>query len=294
MAIGLIVAAAVGFALLDPDARVQGWVGGEPFFQGRSATAWRRDLIQTDDVRSTAAREALTRGKGDAVPVCAWIMEHAAEPEARGRAADAIRQMGKDGTSGGDALLQALDDPDPIVRGVAFQAVEALAPDLPADALPKLIVHSPPLEGIRAIAKYGPAAESAIPKLVELMKHDDPAVRFQAVRALSKIGEAAIPQVPELIQLMANDPSDKVREIAAEAIGALGPAAAVKYPETIPALARALKDSAWNVRRDAVRSLGQLGPAARSVLAQVKPLEKDENERVKKAAAVAVQQIEKK
>ena len=107
VAIGLIVAAAVGFAILDPDAHLQGWVGGEPFFQGRSASAWRRNLIQTDDVRSTAAREALTSGKGDAVPVCVWVMEHAAEPEARGRAADAIRQMGKDGKSGGEALLKA-------------------------------------------------------------------------------------------------------------------------------------------------------------------------------------------
>ena len=172
--------------------------------------------------------------------------------------------------------------------------MEALAPDLPADALPKLIARSPPLEAIRAIAQYGSAAESAIPKLVELMKNDDPAVRFQAVRALSKIGAAAIPQVPAFIQMMASDVSDKVREIAAEAIGALGPAAAAKYPEAIPALAKALKDQAWNVRRDAVRSLGQLGPAAKPVLAEVKALEKDDNDRVKKAAAVAVRQIEKK
>src|SRR6185437_1568177 len=195
--------------------------------------------------------ETLTNGKSAAIPVCAWIMEHAAEPSARGRAADAIKQMGKDGKSGGEALLKALDDPDPIVLGVAFQAVEALAPDLPADALPKLIAHSPPLEGIRAIAKYGPAAETAIPKLVDLMKHDDPAVRFQAVRALSKIGDAAIPQVPAFMRMMANDGNDKVREIAAEAIGTLGPAAAAKYPEAVPALAKALKDPAWNVRRDA-------------------------------------------
>lgn len=294
LAMAVLVAGGIGFVVLDPDARLLGWVGGEPFFQGRSATAWRHDLLQADEVKRTVSREALTQGKAEAVPVCAWILDRAPEPDARSRAADAIKQMGKEGEPAGEALLKALDDPDAIVRGVAAQAVEALAPDLPSDAVPQLIAHFPQIECIRAIAKFGPAGKEAIPRLVELLKNANAKVRFQAVRALSKIGADSLPEVPTFIRMMAEDADDKVREISAEAIGALGPAAAAAHPDSIPALAKALKDPAWNVRRDAVRSLGQLGAAAKPVLAQVKALEKDEDDRVKKAAARAAQALEKK
>jgi len=288
----LLLTAGVGFAFLDPDARLRGWIGGEPFFQGRSATAWSHDLGQADEVKSTATRAALSEGKGEALPVCTWLLERSPNPVVRARAADALKQMGAEGEPTGPALLKALDDPDPVVRGVALQAVEALAPRLPADALPRLIARFPEVESIRIVAKFGPAAAEATPRLVELIKHGEPTVRFQAVRALGKIGPTSIPLVPEFLRLLANDPNDKVREISAEVIGQLGPASAQKYPDVVPALAKALNDPAWNVRRDAVRSLGQLGSLAKPVLASVKAREKDDDERVRTAATRAVRQIE--
>jgi HEAT repeat protein len=200
--------------------------------------------------------------------------------------------MGEAAKPAGDALLKALDDPDPLVRGVAFQAVEALAPDLPDGALPRLIGHFPDLEAIRSVARYGARAKEAIPRLIELIENEDHRVRFQAVRALGKIGAEAIPQTPKFLHLMQSDPNDKVREISAEVLGQLGPPVASAYPQAVPALAKALKDSAYNVRRDAVRSLGQLGPAAKSVLGDVKAATKDQNEKVREAAERSVRQIE--
>jgi HEAT repeat protein len=288
---GLVILG-IGFALLDPEARVRGWVNGEPSFQGRYASAWRSELRQSDEIKSTAAREALTQGKGEAVPVCVWLLEHAEESEVRARSADALKRMGPEAKPAGDALVKALDDPDPIVRAVALQAIDAMAPDLPAGALGKLLGLFPDVDAIKAVAKFGPAAKEAIPRLAELLNHKEASVRFQSAKALGKIGAASVPHVPELIRLMGSDPDDKVREISAEVIGQLGPAAAAAFPQAVPALAKALKDPAWNVRRDAVRSLGQLGPAAKGVLNEVKTAVKDGNELVRTAAATAVRKIE--
>ena len=87
LALVLLAVAGLAVAFLDPDARLRGWVAGEPFFRGRAATAWRHDLRQPDEAAAVAARDALTAGKGDAVPVCAWLVARAPEapPPARDR-----------------------------------------------------------------------------------------------------------------------------------------------------------------------------------------------------------------
>jgi HEAT repeat protein len=290
VAVVVLVAAGIAFAVLDPAARVRGWLTGQPFYQGRAASAWEADLHSSDEVKAAAARDALAAGKGEAVPVCVWVLEHAGEPEARGRAADALKQMGKDAKPAGPAVLAALSDPDPLVRGVAAQAAEELAPDLPDGAVPKLVAAFPSVPAIRAVAKYGARGSEAVPKLVGLLKSEDTAVRRQAVRALGKIGEPSLPAVPEVIKLVGSDPVAGVREQSAEALGQIGPAA----KEGIPTLVKALKDPEAMVRRDAVRSLGQMGPAARAALPDVKAVaaKKDEDKRVADAATAAIKAIE--
>jgi HEAT repeat protein len=292
VALVLAVVAVAAFAMLDPDARLKGWVGGQPFFHGRAASAWGRELAAADDVASAAARKTLTDGKGEAVPVCQWLLEHSTEAVVRARSADALKQMGPDAKPAGASLLKAADDPDPVVKGVALQALEGLAPELPADAMAKIEARLPETESFRILAKFGPAAAPASAKVKGYITHADSAVRFQAVRALGKIGPTSIPYVPEFIVLLEKDGSDKVREIAAEVIGMLGPAAARAHPDAIPALGKALADPAWNVRRDAVRSLGQMGALAKSQLEAVKARQKDDDERVRGAVAKAVRQIE--
>lgn len=284
----LLVLGGVGVAIaLDPAARVEGWIGGEPFFQGRSATAWRRDLRAPDGPRSAGALTALAEGKRDAAPVCAWVLRTAPEPEARWRAADALAKMGKDAAPAAGELVTALSDSDPLVRGVAVRAVAELAPEV-ADALPPLIAMFPDTEAIRAVSRFGPAGAPAVPLLTELLKHETMGVRWQAVGALGKIREPALPALPEIIRLTLSDPEPRVREHSAEAIGNIGPAAA----DGIPALVKALKDAAPRVRRDAVRSLGQMGAAAKSVLGDVKPLTTDPDPAVVEAATRAVRLID--
>lgn len=290
IAVGLVllVAGGVAFVLLDPDARLRGWVAGEPFYRGRAATAWRHDLRQPDEAAAVAARDALAAGKAEAVPVCVWLLEHATEPEVRWRAADALRLIGKpDAAAAGPVLVKALDDPDPLVRGAVVQAIGALAPGVP-EAVPALVRLFPDVQAIGAVANFGLAGAEAIPRLVELLRHPDSKVRWNAARTLGKIGELTPPEVQELVAVMGADPDALVREHCAESLGQIGPKAVV----AVPALVKALSDPEPKVRRDAVRSLGQLGPAAKAALADVKARTKDENERVREAAAVAVRQID--
>jgi HEAT repeat protein len=288
--VALVVAGGGLAAWFDPAARVPGWVGGEPFFQGRSATAWRRDLRKTDEVATAAAQKALADGKGDAVAVCAWLLSpaHAPETPVRLRAADALRQMGKAAAPAAAELVAALADPEQQVRGVVAQAVGELAPDVPG-AVPALVKQFPDRDAIRAVARFKAAGAAAVPQLVVLLKSENVDTRRQAVRALGKIGEPARPHAAEIVALTDSDPEPGVQEQAAEALGDIGPLVAA---EAIPALVRALKHHDEKVRGDAVRALGQMGPAAKGVLAEVKAILKDPDERARGFAEKAVRQID--
>lgn len=283
----LIIAALIVAVVLDPDRRVIGRINGEPFCNGRAASAWEDDLARDDDVKSAEALQALVASKGDAVKVCAWILSRGSEPSARGRATDALAQMAKEAVSARAELVIAVTDPDPVVRGIAIRAVGEMAPDVPG-AVPALTTRFPEGEAIQATAKFGPAAAEAVPALRSMLKYADPAVRWQAARALGKIGEPALPALADLMRLAESDPDPSVREHAAEAMGDIGPAAAAG----IPSLVKALGDKVARVRRDAVRSLGQMGPAAKAALADVRRATEDPDENVKKAAQGAVRLID--
>ena len=288
--VGVVVLAAAGAAavLLDPAARVRGWAAGEPFYQDRAAAAWDRDLRQQDEVARVKARDELANGKGDAVPVCEWLLGHAADSQVRWRAAEALKAMKKDAAPAAPALLAALDDPDPLVRAVAGEAVEELAPNLPAGSLATLVKAFPNVGAIRAVAKYRRDGADAVPQLIALLRHENAKVRENAARTLGWIGEPAAASVPDLTDVMGKDPEALVREHCAESLGQIGPASV----PAIPALVKALKDPNVKVRRDAVRSLGQLGPAAKAALPEVKALANDEAEIIKKAVADAVAKID--
>jgi HEAT repeat protein len=288
-AVGALLALAGGTAavVFDPAARVQGWVRGEPFYRGRSATAWRRDLRQVNAAESAGAFTALVEGKAEAVPVCAWVLRTAPEAEARWRAADALGQIGADARAAGPELVAALSDPDHLVRGVAVRAAGALAPDL-AGAVPQLVRLFPDVNAIRAVSRFGAAGRPAVGPLTELLKSEDPVLRRQAARALGKLGPISLPAVGELVRLLRSDPDALVREHAAEALGDIGPEAAAG----VPALVGALKDPVPRVRRDAVRSLGQMGVVAKGVLHEVLAAGNDPDPDVKGAAARSARLID--
>jgi HEAT repeat protein len=94
-------------------------------------------------------------------------------------------------------------------------------------------------EAAVALRQIGPAAESAIPALLEGLKDPNPAVCSDCLWALTAVaGESSAQEiVPEILRLR-NSPIPQVRYTACYAAGTLGPAAA----QAVPTLEKDLHD----------------------------------------------------
>ena len=124
-------------------------VRGEPSFDGRYASAWLHDLAGRDPTDRSVAGEKLRLGGSESVPVLTYVLTADAPPEARWRAADVLGQIGVAARPAGPALVAALQDPDPTVRGVVARALEKLAPEVPG-AVPALIERFPEVDVFHA------------------------------------------------------------------------------------------------------------------------------------------------
>lgn len=282
--VGLLVVAGALFYLFDPDARLEGALRGDPWYNGRPATAWHDDLADPDEIARSLAAERLRDPA--AVPVLEHLLKSDGPAAPRWYAADVLGQIGPPARAAGPALVAALHDPDPTVRKVAIQSIGKLAPEVPG-AVPALIELFPDVGAVRAVAEFGPAAGDAVPKLIPLLDDPDPAVRRNACRTLGRIGAAARSAVPALTARL-TDPNPPVREYAAKALGWIGPSAASAIPELVKLLA----DPEAVARQGAVQALGDMGPAAKGELAKVQALKADPDKSVQAAAERAERLID--
>ena len=280
--IGFILLILGGFYFLDPSQSLRGTLMGEPFYDGRPASVWEAELISDDPSVQQDAWIQLTKDNADSIPVLAYLLNHSENRNIRGDAAQALGRYGRTRPDEvGPLLVDALDEPDPIVRLAIALSLSELAPAYP-EAVPALVELFPDPRVIRAVSKYKEKADVAIPALVPLLKSDDVTVRWETARTLGKIGPKAVVAVPELIAELRHDDA-LVREHAAEALGDIGPSAA----KAIPDLVAVLDDEAWKVRRDAIRSLGKMGPAAQQALPAIRKLKQDSQKEVQDAVTTA-------
>lgn len=281
----VVLVGVVTLVWLDPSRRLLGRLAGEPFYDGRPASAWRDELTGKDEVKASAALQALAAGKGEAVPVCERLLADP-DPAVRWRAAEALGGIGPAAAPAGPGLIAALNDPDRLVRGAAVRAVGKVTPD-PAAAVPALVGQFPDHEAIYSVGQYGPNGSAAAPRLVELLGHPEGIVRMYAVQALRKTGGVG---VPVLLDWLRAEPTAAVRVELAASLGTLGPAAA----EAVPDLTKGLADPAHPVRQRSAWALGRIGPAAKPALEPLRKLAADPNKMVQEAAAEAVRRIEGK
>jgi HEAT repeat protein len=289
--VGLLVLLGVA-VWLEPTGVALGWLHGEAFYRDRPTRYWRKALTSADPKTQVESHEALKEGGRLAVPVLIELLRDSS-PEVRWHAAELLGQAGpaeRGDSATQEALVRALQDDDPHVRAVAASSLSVLGGASPA-AIPVLrdmLTTGERLAALRALTRYGPDAEPAMPRLVELLKDKDSEVRWRAAMTLGKIGPAARGTVPALVAAL-QDEDALVREHAAEALGDIGPDAR----DAVPALTTALRDPDARVRRDAVRSLGQIGEAAKAAAPAIRPLLDDKEDRVRRAARTALEQVER-
>jgi len=284
----VLVAAVAACAWFEPTRTVQGWARGEPFFDGRSASAWEERLASREPAEQAATPDKLEAGRAAAVPVLLRLL-FSADSSLRWKAANVLAKIGPEAHDAAPALAKCLDDADPFVRKVAAEAlgeIKDTRPEVLAAMVAKLSGDERDLV-IRPLSKFGSAAESAAPALIAIIDNESlgDRTRWEAIRTLGKIGPAARGAIPALIAAL-KDKDDDVREHAAESLGEIGAVVA------IPNLTATLGDESPKVRRDAVRSLGQLGSAAKSAIAAIEKLLGDKEEIVRDAAKTALRQID--
>ncbi len=175
--------------------------------------------------------QALDQLGATAEPALAALDRLAAEPLsfqtvlALAAGASIRRAMGDDTREKADRarLVELLDQPDPKIRREAIAALTGFGPA----ALEPLLKHAQQAEAedqldlIEAIARWGSAAETALPWLIELSGGSDPVLKRAATGALGSFTTAG-PKAAEPLIALLSDGDASVRAEAAEALGRVG------------------------------------------------------------------------
>lgn len=145
-------------------------------------------------------------------------------PGTRSAAAYALERCGDGSASVIAALEKALLDPDKVVRVDAALAISHL--ECPKGQGARVLSHL--IDGIKDrhrvdvvalwLRQLGPAAEPAVPALVDALSSTDVDTRLCVPLALGSIGKGARPALTRLREILENDPEPTVRENAKQAI----------------------------------------------------------------------------
>jgi HEAT repeat protein len=211
-------------------------------------------------VREEAIR-ALGRIGRDAVPDLIKLLKKDSRELTRADAATALGEIGKDAREAVPALVDALHDPDDIVRLVVARAVgkmyvadkelkvafQALAECATSDRS-----ESVRISAVRTLATVGP---EAVPTLILVLETDSSACT-DAADALADIGKEARQAAFALTEAL-RDPEVPIRLAAARALGKIE----VRDEKVVHALERALNDDDEYVRKTAQEALQKIHSA---------------------------------
>jgi HEAT repeat protein len=178
--------------------------------------------------------------------------------ELRLSAAQILGQIGPRADAAVPALLETLHDADPQVRATAALSLGRIGTriDEVVPALAKMLARpGDRISALKGIFQLRGKAKDAIPAIVEVMRKDaDGEARWHAAEALAKMGPAAQPALPQLIEAL-NDEVPAVRSHAAESLGRIGPEA----KSSLPALRGLVNDPDAEVRAEAGRAIKAIG-----------------------------------
>jgi HEAT repeat protein len=158
----------------------------------------------------------------------------------------------------GEALLAALDDPDPqVVSQAVYSLCRLHVPGAAAKMLPLLKPDSGGVYSTVAyqIGKLGPEARPAVPILVEMLRAGDFEGKIVAATGLGRMGATARPAVHDLVRALSTEED----AIKLRAVRSLGLVAEAGDKEAIAALLELLRSGSTPKVINAVISLARLG-----------------------------------
>lgn len=288
--LGSAIAALALTAWFEPAGRLHGWARGEAFHAGRPTSYWAAQLASPDPMLQSDAAWELRDGGPGAEGVLTEILRNPDHPmDLRIQATVLLGELGPRGKASVPALLEALDQPGPYLRGVAIRALSEVAPDDEAvmARLVPLLDGSYRLTTLTVFSRVGgggPAVVEALRKVVE--EDSDPAWTALALTALAlRKGESRQAVVP--VKKALGHPDPVVRRNAATALGRIG----VPDPQVIATLSERLGDGDAAVRGDAARSLGWFGPEAKAAVPALRKLLEDGDRSVRDRAKQALGRI---
>ncbi|MBL8795988.1 MAG: HEAT repeat domain-containing protein, partial [Planctomycetia bacterium] len=253
-----------------------------------------------DDACGDSAVEIVVKLDAAAVPELTTALTHES-PAIRGRAAQALAEIGSSADESRPALLKALQDKEPKVRARAAEALARIGPAQEDEAglVAALKDENPEVRSqvAAALGKRGTGAGQAVtPLLNQLQKDKNEDARAAAAGALGKIRPRTNKDaVAALRAAAAKDPQAKVRAEAVAALGDLGKgdkdATKSLVQELISDLATAAKDRDANVRRNAAQSLGGYGSRAEKGIPALTALVSDPEGPTRLAAVTALGKI---
>jgi HEAT repeat protein len=208
-----------------------------------------------------AVLDALATLGSDAVP---RLTEALKVPEARLRAAGVLRRLGPDAKDAVPGLVDALADENAEVRSEVLFALGAIGTD----------------------------AADAVPAIVKALDDEEMKVVYTAAYALGQIGPKAMEAKPALVEKL--EVEDEFLTMAvAWALARIHPECKETAPKAVPVLIKALAEPDAMTRIHACESLSCLGPLAKQAVPALKELANAEDPEVRKAAAEAIEAIEK-
>jgi HEAT repeat protein len=211
-------------------------------------------------------------------------------PSVRGAAAFALGNIPGDMQVAVPALVEALQDKDRLVREAAASSLGRIAqsPELAVPALMGELNRDDDDRdhAMNALIKFGPAARPAVPALIVMLNQVDSDLPYYAAQVLGAIGPGALSSEPGLVRLLRGT-DDQTRLEAADALGKIGRDQA----EAVAVTTRLLDADDPDERFRAAAILGHAGPAAEPSVPALTNALNDDNEDVRQAAAKAISKI---
>jgi len=181
----------------------------------------------------------------------------------------AIEALGEIGTDAAEVLTIAMDilrdeNADVSLIGAAGMAV----PKFGENAVPHLIAMLDgsflnQVDACGLLAKIGPQAVQAVPRLLEVASEGDSRGRSVAIHALTEIGQNPGEGYANiLMQAMSDSTNADLREQACIAAGTLG----LEAKSVVPSLIEIIKDDHQGVRWAAMEAVGKIGPDAATAI----------------------------